>query len=178
MNYEPIKELKNEIDKYYYQIENCCCDYNSFDEFIESMKKTYKHLDHVVIEYLAKTNKYKIDGNSLYIEAHKLKNEIKEFYKIEKSHFEIFKQHIDWLLHYKNIYMKSDKLYIGMVNQKLDGNILEEMLYNMKQVSTGNITKNAVDVRLGQVLYDKYINIDESKLSDKEKKLLKKQLKK
>lgn len=70
---------------------------------------------------MAKTNKYKIDGNSLYVEANKLKDEIKEFYKTEKSHFEIFKQHIDWLLHYKNIYMKSDKLYVGMVNQKLDG---------------------------------------------------------
>ena len=43
------------------------------------------------------------------------------------------------------------------------------MLYNMKEVSTGNITKTAVDVRLGKVLYDKYINIDESKLTDKEK---------
>jgi len=73
--------------------------------------------------------------------------------------------------------MKSDKLYVGMVNQKLHSDILDEMLYNMKQISTGNTTKTAVDVRLGQVLYDKYINIDESKLTDKEKKLLKKQLK-
>jgi len=53
---------------------------------------------------LAKTNKYKINGNSLYVETNKLKDEIKEFYKTEKSHFEIFKQHIDWLLYYKNIY--------------------------------------------------------------------------
>jgi len=177
MNYEPIKELKDDIDKYHYQVENCCCEYKNYDEFLIHLKKKYDKLDDVVIEYLAKTNKYIIDGNDLYIQAHQLKNEIKEFYKTYKSHFEIFKQHIDWLLHYKDIYMKSDKLYVGMVNQKLHSDILDEMLYNMKQISTGNTTKTAVDVRLGQVLYDKYINIDESKLTDKEKKLLKKQLK-
>jgi hypothetical protein len=136
------------------------------------MVDKHNKIDTVIIQYLANVNKYDIDGNKLYTQAQLLRDEIKKFYQSQPTPIEIFKKHIDWLLHYKEIYMKSDKLFVGMVSQKLDNNILDEMLFSMKQISTGNSTKTANDVRIGQILYNKYINIDESKLSKEDKKKL------
>lgn len=172
MDYTLLKELKTDIDKYHFEVSNCCTDYDNIQQFIQSMINKHTKIDTIIIQHLANVNKYEIDGNKLYTQAQLLKNEIYEFYQLQPASIEIFKKHIDWLLHYTNIYMKSDKLFVGMVSQKLDNNILDEMLFSMKQISSGNSTKTANDVRIGQILYDKYINIDESKLSKEDKKKL------
>jgi len=167
MNFEIMKELKKNIDNYYFLIESNDSKFDTYESFVEDIKSNYKNIDPIIIEHLCKINKYNIDGNTLHKNIELLKYEIIEFYKKSKHKEEKLKKNIYWLLKYSELFMKSDKLYIGLVEQKLDYNILNNIIYNMKQMDAGNITKTSSDVQIGQILFDKYINIKEDQLPPK-----------
>jgi hypothetical protein len=161
MNFEIMKELKKNIDNYYFLIESNDSTFDTYESFVEDIISKYKNIDPIIIEHLCKINKYNIDGNTLHINIELLKYEIIEFYKKSKNKEEKLKKNIFWLLKYSELFMKSDKLYIGLVERKLDYSILNNIIYNMKQMDAGNITKTSSDVQIGQILFDKYINIKE-----------------
>lgn len=162
MDFTEIIELKKNIETYYINKKND----NDFEEFKKMMIKKFNKIDITIINNLCNINKFDVDkyndtNSKLYIPIELLKNEVINFYKSKKNKQVFIEQVNIWINKYKYLFMKSDKLFIGLVNRTLEYEILNQIIYNMKQVDKGNITKTKSDVEMGQILYKKYINLKE-----------------
>jgi len=165
MNFELLKELKKDIDNYHFGNP----EESEYDNFVKELIPKHPNIDELIVRRLSEINKYQIDGNKLYKDMELLRDEIKEFYKKNKTNEEIYKMNIYWFITYINLYMKSDKLFQGLVIRKLDLQILNKTIENMKQIDIGNITKEDSDKTMGKILFKKY-GEDLVKKLDKNKK--------
>tara|TARA_Y100000389_G_scaffold195772_1_gene227675 strand:- start:464 stop:1096 length:633 start_codon:yes stop_codon:yes gene_type:complete len=141
------------------------CSITKFIKFKDEMIIKYnKQIDTDIINYLCTINKYEISQEDVYNMIINLKQEINKFYKNLYSMNTINKeiylndQKKEWLVLYGDLYMRSDTLYNGLVNQTLDYTILEQILNNMKQVNEGNKTKMNSDIEIGKILFNKYVS--------------------
>jgi hypothetical protein len=151
MNFELLKQLKNDIDNHYYSEST-----KQLDVLFQELIVKYPNIDPILITKLGEINRYKLEGTNLYEQIENLKNEVKQFFKKKKKPDEIFKQNLRWILDYILVYMKSDKLYVGMVSQQLDPRMLNTMISKMKQVHNGTMTKEESDKKMGAILFNKY----------------------
>lgn len=155
------------LNKYKDKIEDFTkkCSITKFTKFKDEMVNKYnKQLDPDIINYLCMINKYDISQEDVYNMIIELKREVIKFYKhlqsinIKNKTEYLNEQKKEWLVLYGDLYMRSDTLYNGLVNQTLDYSILDQILNNMKQVNEGNKTKMNSDIEIGKILFNKYVS--------------------
>lgn len=159
LNFDKIVELKLEIENYYYLLYENKLEF-TFDEFINKIVNKYiTYLEYDIIIKLCNINKFSIDGGKLYISIELLRRSLRLLGDKYNSPSDIEKIQKNLLITYSDIFMKTDKLFLGIINKTLDDDILNNILYNMKEIDKENISKTNSDIKIGKILFDKYINI-------------------
>jgi|TARA_Y100000768_G_C23835531_1_gene613534 trehalose/maltose hydrolase-like predicted phosphorylase len=101
-------------------------------------------------------------------DIYNLREEVQEFYninsKLHKFSFnKLLEEHIKkWKHTYKNVYIKSPKLFNGLVQNMLDPTILNNMLQKIKEMENNTISNKTGTEEVGELLFNKFVkpNLD------------------
>ena len=112
--------------------------------------------------------KKSITINMIEDEITELRAEVQLFFKNNKGkHKFIFNKLLEeykkeWKIKYKNIYIKSPKLFQGLADNILDPGILHIMIQKLKDMENNKISNKAGTEEVGELLFNRYVkpNLD------------------